>query len=198
MSSTAKGKKGLTLTDVLVTIVIAVVLGVIYKLWGPMYDVVKPFGTHAEQTIYGMWFIAGTLAFLIIRKPGVAILAEVAAATVSALLGSEWGIATLFYGLAQGAGAELFFALFAYRRSGVIVTSLAAIGAAAASLILDVSYGYIEYLSPWNLTLLIVLRLLGSIVIAGLFAYALSKALEKTGVTNLLRPVSKKDYDALG
>jgi energy-coupling factor transport system substrate-specific component len=197
MTVSSTKSRGLTLTDILVTIVIAAVFGVIYKLWGPMYDLVKPFGTNAEQMVYGMWFMAGTISFLIIRKPGVAILAEVAAATVSALLGSEWGAATLIYGLAQGLGAEIFFALFRYRTVNVAVASLAAIGAAAASLIVDNYYGYIEYLSAWNLTLLIILRLLGSVIIAGIFAYALSKALEKTGVTNLLRPVSKKDYETL-
>lgn len=198
MSVSSKQSKGLTLTDILVTIVVSVVFGVVYKIWGPMYDVVKPLGLHAEQTVYGMWFIAGTFAFLLIRKPGVAILAEVAASAISAFLGSEWGISTLWYGLAQGAGAEIFFLLFLYRRSGVIVLSLAALGAAIASLALDFGYGYIDELSAWNYTLLIVLRLLGSVLIAGIFAYYLSGALEKTGVTKLLRPVSKQDLESLG
>ncbi|MFB9325075.1 ECF transporter S component [Paenibacillus aurantiacus] len=198
MSASPTKSKGLTLTDILVTIVIAAVFGVIYKIWGPVYDAVKPLGTNAEQLAYGMWFIAGTLAFLIIRKPGVAILAEVAAATVSALLGAEWGVATLVYGLAQGAGAELFFALNRYRSGGAWVASLAGFGAAAGSLLIDYRYGYIEYLSAWNLTTFLVLRLLGSVVIAGLFAYALARAVERTGVTHLLRPASKQDYDALG
>jgi energy-coupling factor transport system substrate-specific component len=189
--------RGLKLTDILVTIVIAVVFGIIYKLWGPMYDVVKPIGVHAEQTIYGMWFIAGTFAYLITRKPGVAILAEVAAASVSALLGSEWGISTLYYGVLQGLGAEIIFAIFLYRNASVWVVSLAAIGAAAGSLVLDFGYGYIESLSTWNYTLLIGLRVVGSIVIAGIFAYYLSKALELTGVTKMLRPGTKKDYAAL-
>jgi energy-coupling factor transport system substrate-specific component len=189
--------RGLKLTDILVTIVIAIVFGIIYKLWGPMYDIVKPIGVHAEQTIYGMWFIAGTFAYLITRKPGVAILAEVAAASVSALLGSEWGISTLYYGLLQGLGAEIIFALFLYRNASVWVVSLAAIGAAAGSLVLDFGYGYIESLSTWNYTLLIGLRVVGSIVIAGIFAYYLSKALELTGVTKVLRPGTKQDYAAL-
>jgi len=197
MSATSKQTQGLTLTDILITIVISIVFGVVYKIWGPMYDVVKPLGLHAEQLVYGMWFIAGTFAFLLIRKPGVAILAEVAASAVSAFLGSEWGISTLWYGLAQGAGAEIFFLLFLYRRSGVVVLSLAALGAALASLILDMSYGYINELTAWNYTLLIVFRLLGSVLIAGVFAYYLSGALEKTGVTKLLRPVSKQDLASL-
>lgn len=193
----APSSRGLKLTDILVTIVIAVVFGLIYKLWGPMYDIVKPLGVHAEQTVYGMWFIAGTLAFLIIRKPGVAILAEVAAASVETLFGGEWGISTLYYGLLQGLGAEIIFAIFLYRNFSVWVVSLASIGAAAGSLILDFSYGYIESLSTWNYTLFIGLRLLGSIVIAGIFAYYLSKALELTGVTKVLRPGTQKDYEDL-
>ncbi|CAH1222289.1 ECF transporter S component [Paenibacillus sp. JJ-223] len=187
----------LRLTDILVTIVIAVVFGVIYKIWGPTYDLMKPFGVHAEQMIYGMWFMAGTFAFLVIRKPGVAILAEVAASTVSAFLGSEWGMSTLVYGLLQGLGAEIFFAAFLYRKTNLPVTCLAAIGAGLASLILDYQYGYIESLSTWNYTLFIGFRLIGSAVIAGVFAYYLAKALELTGVTRTLRPASKQDYEAL-
>ena len=189
--------RGLKLTDILVTIVIAVVFGIVYKIWGPMYDVFKPLGLHAEQLSYGMWFLAGTFAFLVIRKPGAAVLAEVAAASVSALLGSEWGISTLWYGLLQGLGAEIVFAVFLYRNFSVWVTSLAAIGAAAGSLVLDFGYGYIDRLTAWNYTLFIGLRLIGSIVIAGILAYSLSKALELTGVTKGLRPASKQAYAAL-
>jgi energy-coupling factor transport system permease protein len=193
-----KQSKGLKLTDILVTVAISVVFGVVYKIWGPMYDILKPFGLHAEQLSYGMWFIAGTFAYLIIRKPGVAILAELAAASVETFFGSEWGVSTFIYGVAQGLGAEIFFALFRYRIVNLGVVSLAAIGAAVASLIVDYSYGYIESLTFWNYCLFIGLRLLGSVLIAGVFAYLLSGALEKTGVLSLLRPVKKADYDALG
>lgn len=190
--------KNLKLTDILVTIVISVVFGIVYKIWGPMYDVLKPLGFGMEQLSYGMWFIAATFAFLIIRKPGVAILAEVAAASVETFFGGEWGVSTLVYGLIQGIGAEIFFALFRYRVANVWVASLAAIGSAIASLFIDSYYGYIEALSFWNYCLYIGLRLIGSVLIAGVFAYLLAGALEKTGVLSLLRPASKKDYDALG
>jgi energy-coupling factor transport system substrate-specific component len=190
-------KQGLTLTDVLVTIVVAVVFGVVYKIWGPMYDIVKPFGFHAEQLVYGMWFIAATFAYLLIRKAGVAVIAELAAAAVSMFLGGEWGVATLVYGLLQGLGAELVFAAFRYRstRTGVIV--LASIGAALASIFLDYYYGYIETLTLWNYILFFGMRIVGSIVIAGLFAILLVKAVEKTGVTTLLRPVSREELERL-
>ncbi|RTE08438.1 ECF transporter S component [Paenibacillus whitsoniae] len=193
-----RAAKGLKLTDVLITIVIAAVFGVIYRIWGPMYDLLKPLGLHAEQLSYGMWFMAGTFAFLVIRKPWVALLAELAAATVEALYGGSWGVTTLVYGLLQGLGAELIFAAFRYRRVNVGVTMLAALGSAIFSLFVDNYYGYIEELAFWNFVLFIVTRLIGSAIIAGVFAYYLTSALARTGVLNLVRPVSSKDYDALG
>ena len=190
-------KKGLKLTDILVTIIIALIFGLVYKIWGPFYSLVSTFGLHLEQLTYGMWFIAATVAFLIIRKPGVALLAEVAAAQGEFIFGGEWGVATLAFGILQGLGAELVFAAFKYKRFDIFTVSLAAVGSTVASLILDFYYGYIGDLALWNLSLLIAARFIGAILIAGLFAYFIVKALEKTGVTNLVRPASSDDYRAL-
>jgi len=190
-------KKGLKLTDILVTIIIALIFGLVYKLWGPVYGLVSTFGLHIEQLVYGMWFIAATVAFLIIRKPGVALLAEVAAAHGEFIFGGEWGIATLIFGLAQGLGAELVFAAFRYKRFDVLTVSLAAIASTVASIIIDYYYGYIGDLALWNLLLMFGARFIGAILIAGIFAYYIVKALERTGVTNLVRPASSDDYKAL-
>lgn len=189
--------KGLKLADILVTVVIAVVFGIVYKLWGPLYDAAKPFGIRLEELIYGMWFIAGTVAALLIRKPGVALLAEVAAASAELVTGSQYGVSVLLSGLLQGLFAELAFAAFGYRRFTIGVASLAAIGSSAGSLIMDFYNNYITDLSAWNLTLMIGARTIGSIIICGFFAYYLVKALEATGVTKQLRPVSNEDYKAL-
>ncbi|MBH8603269.1 ECF transporter S component [Thermoactinomyces sp. CICC 10522] len=190
-------KKGLKLTDILVTIVISIVFGIIYKVWGPLYYAIKPLGLHLDQFIYGMWFIAANVAYLIIRKPGVALLAEIAASSGEFIMGSEWGLEVLLYGGVQGLFAELVFAAFRYKRFGLIVLSLAAAAAAVGSLIMDQYKGYIGDLALWNLVLYIVVRLIGAIVISGVFGHYLVKALEATGVTNLVRPASQKDYDAL-
>ena len=56
------------------------------------------------------------LAPLIVRKPGAALFAEMVAAGVSALLGSQWGADTLLSGFVQGAAAELVFAFVGYQR----------------------------------------------------------------------------------
>ncbi|BDG34653.1 ECF transporter S component [Parageobacillus sp. VR-IP] len=194
MSTTTKGLK---LADILTTIVIAVIFGIIYKIWGPVYDFVKVFGFHLDQLIYGMWFIAASVAYLLIRKPGVALLAEIAASSGELIMGSEWGLEVLIYGVIQGLLAEVVFAAFRYKRFDVLVVSLGAIGATIGSLVMDFYKGYIEALAPWNLALFLIARFVGAVVISGFFAVSLVKALEKTGVTQMLRPASKEDYDAL-
>jgi energy-coupling factor transport system substrate-specific component len=194
MSTTIKGLK---LADILTTIVIAVVFGIIYKVWGPLYDFVKVFGFHLDQLIYGMWFIAASVAYLLIRKPGVALLAEIAASSGELIMGSEWGLEVLIYGVIQGLLAEVVFAAFRYKRFDALAVSLGAIGATIGSLVMDFYKGYIEALAPWNLALFLIARFVGAVVISGFFAVSLVKALEKTGVTQMLRPASKDDYDAL-
>jgi energy-coupling factor transport system permease protein len=189
--------KGLRLTDILITIVIAIAFGIIYKIWGPLYYAIKPFGLHLDQFIYGMWFIAATVAFLIIRKPGVALLAEIAASSGEFLMGSEFGIEVLLYGVIQGLFAELVLMAFRYRRFDILAVSLAGIGSCIGSLIMDFYKGYVGDLEAWNLALYIGLRFAGSILFTGFLAFGIVRALEATGVTKLVRPASKEDYDSL-
>lgn len=189
--------KGLKLTDILVTIVIAIVFGIIYRLWGDVSNVVKLAGLQLDQLVYGVWFMAATVAALIIRKPGVALLAEVAAASGELLTGSQYGIESLTYGIAQGLLAEAVFALFRYRSFSMTTVSLAGIGSAIASLVFDAFKGYLVDLQSWNLALYFIFRIIGSIFFTGMCAYWLVKALEVTGVTQLVRPASRADYQAL-
>ncbi|QTN00646.1 thiamine ABC transporter permease [Sediminibacillus dalangtanensis] len=189
--------KGLKLTDLLVTIIVAIIFGIIYKLWGPLYGVLSTFGLQVEQLIYGMWFIAAIVAFLIIRKPGVALLAEVAAAHGEFIFGGEWGISTLLFGIGQGLAAELIFAVFRYKRYDLFVVCLAGIASGFASLGIDYFYGYINDLALWNFLLMVGFRLLSSVIIAGMVGYTIVQALEKTGVTSLVRQASIEDYKAL-
>lgn len=189
--------KGLKLTDILVTIVISIGFGILYKIWGPLYYAVKPLGLHLDQLIYGMWFIAATVAFLIIRKPGIALLAEIAASSGEFLMGSEFGLEVLFYGLVQGLFAELVLMAFRYKRFDLLVVSFAGISSCIGSLILDFYKGYVGDLSTWNLILYIGFRFIGAILFTGVMAVAIVKTLEATGVTKLVRSSSQKDHEAL-
>lgn len=190
-------KKGLKLTDILVTIVISIACGIVYILWGSVYYAVKPLGLHLDQLIYGLWFIAGPLAFLIIRKPGVALLAEIAAASGEFFLGSPWGLTVLIYGVVQGLFAELVFMAFRYKKFHMSVAVLAAIASCFGAVVMDFAYGEIGALSLWNLLLFLIARFIGSVLFAGVFTFYLVKVLEATGVTNLVRPLSNKDFTEL-
>ncbi|MEI7026610.1 ECF transporter S component [Paenibacillus sp. y28] len=187
----------LKLADILVTVVIAVIFALVYRIWGPLYNVVALAGIQLEQLTYGMWFIAATVAFLLIRKPGIALLAEMAAASGELIAGSQYGLDAFLYGVVQGLACEMVFALFRYKRFDLAVAVLSGLAAAAGSLLFDVYKSYFTELQTWAVVLYVAFRFIGAALITGVFAYYLVKALEKTGVTHLLRPVSKDDYSAL-
>ncbi|MDR0267017.1 ECF transporter S component [Paenibacillus sp.] len=193
----AEKRKGLKLSDLLVTILLSLVLGVVYHFWSSVYDLFKPLFFQAHQLAYGVWFLAPTLAMLLIRKPGVAILAEVAAAHVEILFGSEWGIQLVLYSVVQGLAAEMVFAVFRYRSFRMGTAAFAGAAAAIGSLLIDIYYGYVADYTLWMVLYKYTLRIISSAVLAGYLAYALAKSLEATGVTQLLRPVAKQDYEAL-
>ncbi|MFF3922684.1 ECF transporter S component [Paenibacillus lactis] len=193
----AQPRKGLRLSDILVTVLVSLVLGVVYHFWGSVYNLLKPLFFEADELLYGMWFAAATLAYLLIRKPGVAIIAEVAAAHVEVLFGSGWGLTLLMYGLIQGLGAELVFAATRYRSSSTFTVALAGAAAAVGSMLLDFFYSYTDDLQTWMFLAKYGMRIFSGAVIAGLLMLVLAKALERTGVTSLLRPASQKDYEAL-
>lgn len=187
-------QKGLRFSDILITVMIGIVFGVIIKFWGDLYTVVKPILPTLRQLLYGMWFMVGPFVYLLVRKPGVTLLSSLAAAGLSAFAGG--GIEVMMYGLVQGLAAELWFALFRYRAYGLVVAGIAGIASGAAGFILDLYYGYAD-LEPWALAVKYGLRAVSAFVFAGVFSYLIVRALEATGVTNLIRPVAKEEYAAL-
>lgn len=190
-------RKGLTLSDILVTVLISVIFAVIYNLWWAAYYTVQPLGLHLDQLMYGMWFAAAVVAYLIIPKMGIALIAEFAAGAGETIIMGRFDIPTIIYALLQGLACEIVFAIFKYQSRAFMVSVLAGMAAAIISFPVDWYYGYLNEVAAWNLILLIIFRLLSGAVLAGVFPYYLVKALDKTGVTKLFRPASKEDYDAL-
>ncbi|MNJ67713.1 putative HMP/thiamine permease protein YkoE [compost metagenome] len=97
----------------------------------------------------------------------------------------------------QGLGAELVFAAFRYRKFSGSVAALAGVGSAMGSIIPDIYYGYVADYETWLLVTKYTLRGISGALIAGYLAYAIAKAVEATGVTQQIRPVSDSDYKAL-
>lgn len=190
-------KKGLTLSDILVTVLISVIFAVIYNLWWIVNNTVQPLGLHIDQLMYGMWFSAAVVAYLIIPKMGIALIAEFAAGAGETIMMGRFDIPTIIYALLQGLACEIIFAIFRYKSRTLMVVILAGMAAAIISLPIDWYYGYLNEIATWNLILLIVFRIISGAVLAGVFPYYLVKALDQTGVTKLFRPASKDDYDSL-
>lgn len=131
--------------------------------------------------VTGIWLLGGTLGGYVIRKPGAALFVELLAATVSMGLGSQWAIATLYSGLAQGLGAEIVFALVAYRRFTVWVATAAGALSFACEWVLELfTEGNLGKGVAYNVVYL-VSGVASGIVLAGILAWALTNALAKTG-----------------
>lgn len=127
--------------DIVVAATIGVAFGVVFWFWNifvwrpaePLFAVLPP----ARNVLYGLWLIPAVLAPIIVRRPGAAVFAEMVAASVSALLGTEWGVDVLLSGFVQGAAAELVFALALYRTWSLPVLGAAALASAVAAWVHD-------------------------------------------------------------
>ncbi|MEO8907540.1 MAG: ECF transporter S component, partial [Microbacteriaceae bacterium] len=136
-----------------------------------------------QGIINGPWLFAGVLGGLIVRKHGAALYVELVAATVSALMVTQWGALTLLSGLVQGFGAEIVFALFFYARWNWFVALLAGAGAGIAESILDLLVWYPGAKFSFAVIYAITTTLSG-LLIAGLGSWFIVKALAKTGALN--------------
>lgn len=170
--------------DILVAAVIGVTFGVVFAVWNLVWSVVAPASAivpvHAFL-LYGVWLVPAVLAPLIVRKPGAAVFAEMAAAGVSTLLGSPWGPDVLLSGFVQGAAAELVFAMTLYQRWGWPILALAGVASAAAAWIHDWALWYPDV----ELSLQVlrgVAMAVSALVFAVLGSLAIERSLRKAGV----------------
>lgn len=170
--------------DILVTAVIGVVFGVVFFAWNNVYAgfsllFVQP--SILQDWIYGMWLVPAVLAPLIVRKPGAALFAEIVAASISALLGSQWGPDTLLSGFIQGAAAELVFAVTGYRRWSVAVLAAAAIASALGAWAHDWWLYYADVSVELQLVRLVIMAV-SAVAFAAFGSLALVRSLRRAGV----------------
>ena len=170
--------------DIVVTAAIAVAFGVVFWAWnfvwataGPMFAAVPP----AQNILYGVWLIPAVLAGLVVRKPGAALFAEVVAASVSALLGSQWGLDTLASGALQGLAAEVAFAAMRYRVWDLRTACFAAALSAVAAWVHDMPLYYPD-LTLTDQLVIGAFMVVSAVIIAGLGSVWLMETLAQTGV----------------
>ncbi len=179
--------------DLVTAAMLGVAFGVAYWGWAAAYNVISPAFTAVPAlggVLGGPWLIAGVVGGLVVRRPGAAVLAEVLAAQVEAVLGNQWGqLSTLLAGLLEGLGVEIVLAALLYRRFGPWV---AAAGAAVAALLETVyEYGAYDYGTTFGaggtLVYLLSFAVSGALV-AGLGGWLLVAALARTGALAAFPP----------
>jgi len=170
--------------DIVVAAAIAIAFGVVFWAWNQVWAAATPAFVAippAQNILYGVWLVPAVLGGLIIRKPGAALFTELVAASVSAILGSQWGLDTVVSGALQGLGAEIVFLVVGYRRWTIAVALIAAIGTAIAAWIHDTPLYYADIgLGPQ--LVILAFMVVSAVVIAGIGSWLLMRSLVQTGV----------------
>lgn len=170
--------------DIVVASVLAVAAGLVFVLWNIASNPIgAPLGAvlpGLQALLGGGWLFAGVLTALVIRKPGAALYGEMVAATVSALVGNQWGVLTLESGLVQGLAAELVFAVFLYRSWNLPVAVLSGAAAGLALAINDLILWYPGSAATFS-AIYVVSAIVSGALIAGALSWFVVRGLAKTG-----------------
>lgn len=178
--------------DLVVAAMLGVAFGVVFWAW----DLVYTAPANALQAVFapltgllgGPWLLAGVVGGLLVRRPGAALITELVAASVEALIGNQWGWATVVSGGLQGLGVELALALFLWRRFGPVVALLAgALSAAFEVVFYEWHAWYADWAWSWKLAYLGLFVLSGAVV-AGLGGLAIVRVLAGSGAVRSLPP----------
>ena len=168
--------------DIVVTAVIAVAFGVFFWAFGfawAAFGFLGPAGPH--NLLYAAWLLPAIVAPLIVRKPGAALFAELVAASLSALLGSQWSIDTILSGAMQGGAAELVFLGARYRNWSLPVVVAASLAATVAAFIHD-WFIYYPTFDATALAILAAFMAVSGLILLPLAARAIVAALRQAGV----------------
>ena len=175
--------KSITIFEIVLTMVVAVALGVAFWGWTFVYEIAKPFlkVSGLSYSVAGFWIFASVFLPQIVRKPGIALIASIVAAFVESLL-THWGIMSIAWGLVQGLGAEIIFLSFSYKKWDLKVLVL------ASSLSAIFSYGLDYYIYDYqNLNfqfklIQVISYLISAIFLAGFLSQKLSRRLLNLGL----------------
>ncbi|MBF4576666.1 MULTISPECIES: ECF transporter S component [unclassified Frondihabitans] len=170
--------------DIVVASVLGVAAGVIFWAWGLAWTPLSgllTFSPGLEGLLAGGWLFAGVLGGLVIRKPGAALYTEIVAAVVSMLVGTQWGFSTLIWGILEGLGAELLFAVLLYRSWRLGAALLAGMGAGLAAGLLDTNFSSVAAYAPEFKVIYLVSSVVSGAVLAGLLSWLAVRGLAASG-----------------
>jgi energy-coupling factor transport system substrate-specific component len=166
--------------DIVVVAVIAVAFGIFFWAFGFAWSGLTFLGP-LQNVFYAFWLLPAIVAPLIVRKPGAALFAEVVAAGLSALLGSQWSVDTIVSGVMQGGAAELVFFAFRYRTWSFPVVAAASLASMTAAFVHDWAVYYptsdAGFLVPMGGFMAV-----SGVVVLPILAIGLVRAIRRAGV----------------
>ena len=175
--------------DLVTTAILGVALGVAFWGWDLLlYPAVSAllntaFPPLASLTL-GVWVLPAVVGGFVVRRPGAALLCEIVAATVEALLGNQWGLNVMISGALQALGVEIILAVFLWRgfRLG------AAVLAGVLSAILELCcWEWWVYQGEYTVSMKLVAlgcAVISCSAISGLGGWGLVRAMAATGALN--------------
>jgi len=167
-----------TMVDVLILGAVAAIYGVLFYAWWSVYYAVEAVGgpIAARLVTYGLWFMPAPLAASLIRKVGSAFLGELLPALLESIIPTPAGLTNAIYGAAQGAFSEAAYAIFGYRRFGVVQSVLAGALAGIPAVALDaILYGEVF---PFGIMVVVVAVAMLSGAIYGALAYMIARSVK--------------------
>ena len=183
-----KKEYGWKLQEIILVAMLCIVFGVVYMagvyLTSFLSTLLTPVGLAplANELVFGVWFMASTLAAYILQKPGAAIVAEVLAALIEVLLGNMYGPMVIVAGIIQGAGGEIVFAAGGYKKFDRRMVCLASVGCCITSFLWSfVRSGYGKLAVPL-LAVMFLIRLVSSLIFSGVLSKAIGDGLARTGL----------------
>ncbi|WP_349902758.1 ECF transporter S component [Parafrigoribacterium humi] len=182
--STTRSRFRWRVVDIVVASVLGVASGIIFWAWDlawtPLSGLLS-FTPGLEGLLAGGWLFAGVLGGLVIRKPGAAVFTELVAAIVSALIGTQFGFSVLIWGLIEGLGAELVFAILLYANWRLWAALLAGVGAGVAVGLLDTNFTSYAALAFEYKLVYFFSAVVSGVVLAGALSWLAVRGLARTG-----------------
>lgn len=170
--------------DIVVASVIGVAAGVIFWAWGLAWqplDALLSFTPGLSGLLAGGWLFAGVLGGLVIRRPGAALYTEIVAAVVSMLLTTQWGFSTFIWGVFEGIGAEIGFAILLYCNWHVVGALVSGAFAGLSTAILDTNFSSVAAYDATARTVYFFSAIVSGVLLAGLLSWVIVRALAATG-----------------
>lgn len=176
-----------TLKDVVLVVALGVVFGFVYwalvQAWSGLSLAMGPAGDLAQHVLLGGWLLVAPLAVAITRRVGSGVAAECVAAVVEfVFLGSPVGPVLFISAALQGLGSELPFLAGSYRRFGI--TRFAVSGLLGAFAVFWWSAIRFGWFGQDILALRLVIQCASGIVLGGILAWVLVRAVRRTGAVD--------------